>query len=333
MVVEESAMTDEVLNTLVVLGHRLLLVEVGGGFETHLCEATSDSAARAALDTRRALPDSLADALERGGDDDRLDALLDRLLDTAWKPTTLCGRAWDEMAAGEAGAFRRWQEMELTPTCRSGLRVVDTWFPTSGPLPGIGVLVSVIGEKVEAFGWVQDARVVGCVERHARLPGSLVVQAETLRFGGELVGDGPPVGIVDALVGKEVGEQHTATVADTPVGELAFLEELHQVGPGDVQDVRSLLGRELSVHRCDGYGVAVGDLGEDVDQQPQGVARDLQGGVGVVGIQRDGDPGEVGVLAEEPFEDIDGLSSLIGCGLVGDGELVVEERGRHGRVS
>jgi hypothetical protein len=32
MVVEESAMTDEVLNTLVVLGHRLLLVEVGGGF-------------------------------------------------------------------------------------------------------------------------------------------------------------------------------------------------------------------------------------------------------------------------------------------------------------
>lgn len=71
MVVEEPAMTDEVLNTLVVLGHRLLLVEVGGGFETHLCEATSDSAARAALDTRRALPDSLAEALERGGDDDR----------------------------------------------------------------------------------------------------------------------------------------------------------------------------------------------------------------------------------------------------------------------
>ena len=68
MVVEEPAMTDAVLNTLVVLGHRLLLVEVGGGFETHLCEATSDSAARAALDTRRALPDSLADALERGGD-------------------------------------------------------------------------------------------------------------------------------------------------------------------------------------------------------------------------------------------------------------------------
>jgi hypothetical protein len=65
MVVENSAMTDEVLNTLVVLGHRLLLVEVGGGFETHLCEATSEPAARAALDTRRALPDSLADAVER----------------------------------------------------------------------------------------------------------------------------------------------------------------------------------------------------------------------------------------------------------------------------
>ena len=182
-------------------------------------------------------------------------------------------------------------------------------------------------EEVSQPGWMQDARVVGRIERHARLPGSLVVQAETLRFGGELVGDGPPVGIVDALVGKEVGEQHAATVADTSVGELAFLEELHQVRPGDVQDVRSLLGRELSVDGCDGHGVAVGDLGEDVDQQSQGVAGDLQGGVGVVGIERDGDPGKVGVLTKEPFEDIDGLSSLSGCGLVGDGELMVEERG------
>jgi hypothetical protein len=156
MDVEESAMTDEVLNTLVVLGRRLLLVDVGGGFETHLCEATSDLTARSALDARQPLPDSWADALERGGDDDGLDALLDRLLETAWKPTTLCGRAWDEMAAGEAGVFRRWQEIELTPTCRTCRRVVDTWFPRSGPAPGIGVLVSVIGEKVEAFGsaWV-----------------------------------------------------------------------------------------------------------------------------------------------------------------------------------
>jgi hypothetical protein len=34
--------------------------------------------------------------------------------------------------------------------------VVDTWFPRSEALPGIGVLVAVIGEKVEMFGsaWV-----------------------------------------------------------------------------------------------------------------------------------------------------------------------------------
>ena len=146
-------MADEVLNTLAVLGHELLLVEVGGGFETHLCEATSDPTARAALDARQALPTSLADEpLERGSVDEQLAALLR----PAWKPTTLCGRAWHEMAAGEAGVFRRWQEIGLTPTCRSCLRVVDTWFPRSGTLPGIEALVSVIGEKVEAFGsaWV-----------------------------------------------------------------------------------------------------------------------------------------------------------------------------------
>jgi hypothetical protein len=38
-------------------------------------------------------------------------------------------------------------------------------------------------------------------------------------------------------------------------------------------------------------------------------------------------------LAKEPFEDVDGLSSLIGRRFVGDGELMVEERGRHGWVS
>jgi len=176
MVEEESAMTDEVLNTLVVLGHRLLLVDIGGGFETHLCEASSASTARAALDTRQALPDSLVDALERDEGDDRRDALLDGLLDTAWKPTTLCGRVWDEMAAGAAGVFRRWQEVELTPTCRSCLRVVDTWFPRSGLLPGIGVLVLVIGEKVEAFGsaWVTGVpgefldELCNAIRRHLR---------------------------------------------------------------------------------------------------------------------------------------------------------------------
>lgn len=64
---------------------------------------------------------------------------------------------------------------------------------------------------------------VGCIERHARLPAPLVVQAETLGLGGEFVSDRLPVSIVDAFVGEQVGQQDAATVADAPVRKLAFL--------------------------------------------------------------------------------------------------------------
>jgi hypothetical protein len=70
-------MADEVLNTLALLGHELLLVDVGGGFETHLCEATSDPTARprSSLD-RRCPPRWRPILLERGSDDERLAELL-----------------------------------------------------------------------------------------------------------------------------------------------------------------------------------------------------------------------------------------------------------------
>jgi hypothetical protein len=84
------------------------------------------------------------------------------------------------MAAGEAGVFRRSHEIELTPTCRLCLRVVDAWFPRSGPLPGIGVLVSVIGERVEAF---ESACVTG-------VPGECLDDLrKAVRQGGVPIGD------------------------------------------------------------------------------------------------------------------------------------------------
>lgn len=46
-----------------------------------------------------------------------------------WDATPLCGRTWHEMAAGEGGTMYLWQDASFAPTCRSCLRVVDTWFP------------------------------------------------------------------------------------------------------------------------------------------------------------------------------------------------------------
>jgi hypothetical protein len=145
----------EGVNAISVLGRDLLLVEVGGGAETHLAGTADDASARAAI---------------AGGRTDRPRALGavgvrddDALLEPRWAASTLCGRVWHEMAAGEDGVLRRWQEVSLAPTCRSCLRVVDTWFPRAEAPAGIELLAAVVAEKVEAFG---SAHVAGVPAEH-----------------------------------------------------------------------------------------------------------------------------------------------------------------------
>lgn len=138
-------MLGEGVNAISVLGRELLLVDVGGGTETHLAGTADEPAARAAVAARRTEPSQSGAAPAAGYDQAAL-------LEPRWAASTLCGRAWQEMAAGEGGAFRRWQEVSLAPTCRSCLRVVDTWFPKAEAPAGIELLASVVAEKVEAFG-------------------------------------------------------------------------------------------------------------------------------------------------------------------------------------
>jgi hypothetical protein len=138
-------MLGEGVNAISVLGRDLLLVDVGGGTETHLAGTADEPAARTAVAARRTESSRSGDAPVAGYDEAAL-------LEPRWAVSTLCGRTWQEMAAGEGGVFRRWQEVSMAPTCRSCLRVVDTWFPKADAPPGIELLVSVVAEKVEAFG-------------------------------------------------------------------------------------------------------------------------------------------------------------------------------------
>lgn len=144
MVAEEVAMPHEGVNSMSVLERDLLLVDVGGGAETHLAPTDDRPTARAALADGRLDPTGPESVATAGYDED---ALLAR----RWAPSTLCGRTWWEMAAGEGGTFRRWQEVSLAPTCRSCLKVVDAWFPTTEAPTGIELLASVVAEKVEAL--------------------------------------------------------------------------------------------------------------------------------------------------------------------------------------
>ena len=146
-------MTSDV-NVIEVLGHDLLLVETSGA-EAHLASLCDGDDRRAAVKVAGAeyaeLPEVIA------GYDQAA------LYHERWSPKTLCGRGWVEMAAGEGGTFRRWQVISLVPTCRSCLRVIDTWFaPVEAP-DGMDLLASVVADTVETFGC---SRVVGAPVEH-----------------------------------------------------------------------------------------------------------------------------------------------------------------------
>lgn len=147
-------MPDVGVNSVSVLGRELLLVDVGGGAETHLAATDDQPTAWAALAEGRT--DSASRAVAAGYDQG---ALLAR----RWAPSTLCGRAWWEMTAGEGGTFRRWQEVALAPTCRSCLRLVDAWFPTTEAPRGVELLASVVADTVETFG---SAHITGVPGEH-----------------------------------------------------------------------------------------------------------------------------------------------------------------------
>lgn len=136
-------MPEAGVNSISVLDRELLLVDVGSGAETHLASTDDQPTARAALADQRI---ESADSIAVDGYD--TEALLAR----RWEPSTLCGRAWWEMAAGDGGTFQRWQEVALSPTCRSCLRAVDAWFPATDAPGGIELLASVVADTVEALG-------------------------------------------------------------------------------------------------------------------------------------------------------------------------------------
>jgi hypothetical protein len=123
---QESPRADRPLNTITVVGRELLLVEVGGA-EIHLAPEYVDSDRT---------------AIQVGGtpgDDE--EALL-------WEQKTLCGREWFHEAPGADDPTLLWQDPAYAPTCRSCLRVVDSWLPKSTAPVGVSLLAQVVADAV-----------------------------------------------------------------------------------------------------------------------------------------------------------------------------------------
>jgi len=115
-------------NSMSVLGRELLLVEVGGGAETHLA-AEAQEGGRSA---------------EHQGNDPAL-------ADGRWERSTMCGRTWNRMAAGADELLPLWRDPAFAPTCRSCLRILDTWFPAADTPTGVHLLAAVVAEEVIHF--------------------------------------------------------------------------------------------------------------------------------------------------------------------------------------
>lgn len=122
-------------NSISVLDRELLLVEVGVGAETHLA-ATAEERGRSADHQGN-------DATPSEG---------------RWERTTMCGRAWNRMAAGADELLPLWRDPSFAPTCRACLRILDSWFPVADTPAGVHLLAAVVAEEVIQF---SSAYIVG----------------------------------------------------------------------------------------------------------------------------------------------------------------------------
>ena len=146
--------TDE--NLISVLGRDLLLVDVGGGAETHLA-AVADGPGRSAR--------------HQGSEDAPPPG--------RWNHATLCGRTWNRMAAGADELLPLWRDPAFAPTCRRCLRLLDSWFPTADTPPGVWLLASVAAEEVTRF---SSTYVTGVPVQHVEATRTAIRKA--LRAGG-----------------------------------------------------------------------------------------------------------------------------------------------------
>lgn len=115
-------------SSISVLDRELLLVDVGGGAETHLA-AVAQEGGRSA---------------EHQGNDPAP-------ANGRWERTTMCGRPWNRMAAGADELLPLWRDPAFAPTCRSCLRILDTWFPAADTAAGVHLLAAVVAEEVIQF--------------------------------------------------------------------------------------------------------------------------------------------------------------------------------------
>jgi hypothetical protein len=144
-------------NAITVGGTELLLTSTSGGSAVHLTRAAEPGSAG-----RGAVHDFYFDASNQRS------AALKRSYDQAallapcWASTTLCGREWAVMIAGEGGPFDDWSdEVAFAPSCRRCLSVMDKLFPAPKPDERLALVAQLVADAVQEHGHAEIRDVPG----------------------------------------------------------------------------------------------------------------------------------------------------------------------------
>ena len=159
-----TGMTRELfgVNTIRAGEVDLLLTSTGGGQAVHL-----SMAAEPGMVGRDAVPDHYRKQDRRGGPS--LDGYdLQALAALRWKETTLCGREWVGMVAGDGGPiYWESEKSEFAPTCRRCLALMDRLFPPPAPADRLPLVVELVVDLLVEQGYAEMRGVPG--DQHSAL--------------------------------------------------------------------------------------------------------------------------------------------------------------------
>jgi hypothetical protein len=142
------------------IGDREYLLAVGGGWAVHLVPEAADAEDRRPAAAGEDLDPSAPgfNPAAAGYDRDTLTAM-------RWRPTTLCGREWGIMAAGELGPIHYWSSTDmkpdLAPTCGTCLRSIDRFFPPPAMDDRVRLLAHLAADAVVEHGSAEITGIPG----------------------------------------------------------------------------------------------------------------------------------------------------------------------------
>jgi hypothetical protein len=140
-------------NTIRIAEVRYLIVYTGGERSHLVREAIAGELAQAAIDPEDLDPPH---ATYPAANFDRA-----ALTSPRWSSTTVCGRPWYRMAAGEAGGIFPEDEVVTAPDCRACLRLLDQLSSVPPPDPRVPIVTTFTVESVENYGRAEILNVSG----------------------------------------------------------------------------------------------------------------------------------------------------------------------------